>query len=120
MKATMFERYGGFGTVHRVVLSFYDKMLDSDIVGPYFDDIDMSALVDHQTKFISQVMGGPASYTNEVLEQVHRNIGVTDTAFDEMAEILRRTLEEFEFKDEDVRAVVADIQSRRPYIVARK
>lgn len=119
MKATMFERYGGFATVHRVVLAFYDRMLDSDIVGPYFDDVDMAALVDHQTKFISQVMGGPASYTNEVLAQVHRNIGVTDEAFDAMTDILRRTLEEFDFKDEDVQAVVADIQSRRQYIVAR-
>jgi hemoglobin len=119
MKSTMFERYGGFATVHRVVLAFYDRMLDSDIVGPYFDDVDMAALVDHQTKFISQVMGGPASYTNEVLAQVHRNIGVTDEAFDAMADILRRTLEEFDFKDEDVQAVVADIQSRRQYIVAR-
>lgn len=120
MKATMFDRYGGFGTVHRVVLAFYDKMLDSDIVGPYFDDVDMAALVDHQTKFISQVMGGPASYTNEVLEQVHRNIGVTDEAFDEMAGILQQTLEEFDFKEEDVRSVIADINSRRSYIVSRK
>ncbi len=119
MKSTMFERYGGFGTVHRVVLSFYDRMLDSDVVGPYFDDVDMAALVDHQTKFISQVMGGPASYTNEVLEQVHRNIGVTQEAFETMAGILRETLEEFDFKDEDVRAVIADIKSRQPYIVSK-
>ena len=120
MKSTMFERYGGFGTVHRVVLSFYDKMLDSDIVGPYFDDVDMAALVDHQTKFISQVMGGPASYTNEVLQQVHRNIGVTQEAFDTMTGILQETLEEFELKDEDVRSVVAEIKSRQPYIVCEK
>ena len=119
MKATMFDRYGGFGTVHRVVLSFYDKMLDSDIVGPYFDDVDMPALIDHQTKFISQVMGGPASYTNEILEQVHRNIGVTQEAFDEMTALLQRTLEEFDFKSEDVRSVVADIKSRQPYIVSK-
>ena len=119
MKATMFERYGGFGVVHQVVLSFYDKMLDSDIVGPYFDDVDMPGLVDHQTKFISQVMGGPASYTNEVLAQVHRNIGVTQEAFEEMAAILQQTLEEFDFKAEDVAAVIADIQSRRPYIVTK-
>lgn len=119
MKSTMFERYGGFGAVHRVVLSFYDKMLDSDVVGPYFDDIDMPSLVDHQTKFISQVMGGPASYTNEVLEQVHRDIGVTQEAFEEMAAILQQTLEEFDFRPEDVQAVIADIRSRQPYIVAK-
>lgn len=120
MKATMFDRYGGFGVVHRVVLSFYDKMLDSDLVAPYFDDVDMAGLVDHQTKFISQLMGGPASYTNEVLEQVHRNLGITQEAFDEMTEILGRTLEEFDFKPEDVRTVLSDIKGRQPYIVIKK
>jgi hemoglobin len=120
MKATMFDRYGGFGLVHRVVLSFYDKMLDSEIVAPYFDGVDMPALVDHQTKFISQVMGGPASYTNKVLEQVHRNLDITQEAFDEMAGILERTLEEFDFKTEDVGSIMADIKSRQPYIVTKK
>ncbi len=119
MKATMFDRYGGFGSVHRVVLAFYDKLLDSDIMAPYFDGIEMPALVDHQTKFISQVMGGPASYTNNVLEQVHRNLDITQEAFDEMASVLERTLEEFDFKADDVRTIMADIKSRQPYIVTK-
>jgi len=117
MKATMFERYGGFGVVHRIVLSFYDKMLDSDVVASYFDDVDMEALVDHQSKFISQVMGGPVAYSNDILEQVHRPLGVTQEAFDEMARLLQSTLEEFSFQSDDVRAVMADIKSRQPYIV---
>lgn len=120
MKATMFDRYGGFGVVHRVVLAFYDKMLDSDVVAPYFDDVDLSALVDHQTKFISQVMGGPASYTNEILEQVHRKLAVTQEAFDEMTGILQRTLEDFDFKAEDVRSIMSDIRGYQPYIVTNK
>ena len=117
MKATMFDRYGGFAVVHRVVLTFYDKMLDSDIVGPYFDEIDMPALVDHQTKFISQVMGGPASYSNEVLEQVHRNLAINLEAFDEMAALLEATLKEYEFEPADMHEVMSEIRSRRSFIV---
>ena len=103
--------------MHRIVLSFYDKMLDSDTVAPYFDNVDMQSLVDHQTKFISQVMGGPATYTNEILEQIHSKLGITQKAFDEMANLLEQTLREFDFKDEDVRLIMADIKSRQPYIV---
>lgn len=119
MKATMYDRYGGFGVIHRVVLAFYDKMLDSDVVGPYFDEVDMPSLVDHQTKFISQVMGGPASYTNEILAQIHGRLGITQDAFDEMAALLQQTLEEFDISDDDVRAIMADIKSRQPYIVSK-
>jgi len=117
MKATIFERYGGFSVVHRVVLAFYDKMLDSDLVAPYFDDVDMAALIDHQTKFISQVMGGPAVYSNEILEQVHKSLGITQPAFEEMTRLLQTTLEEFEMKPEDVKLVMDDIRGRQAYIV---
>ena len=120
MKTSMFERYGGFGSVHKVVLSFYDKMLDSDTVAPYFDGIDMPALVDHQTKFISQVMGGPASYSNKVLEQVHRKLEISQEAFDELGVILEQTLDEFGFEAEDTRAILDEIKSRQPYIVTTK
>ena len=116
----MFERYGGFGSVHRLVLAFYEKMLDSDVMAPYFDHIEMPALVDHQTKFISQIMGGPAHYTNKVLEQVHRHLGISQEAFDEMNAILKETLEEFNFQTSDVNTIMADIKGRQPYIVNTK
>ncbi len=116
----MFDRYGGFATVHRIVLGFYDRLLDSDIVAPYFEDTDMPTLVDHQTKFISQIMGGPATYSNEVLEQIHRHLAITQEAFDEMTSILEQTLKEFELAEEDVRFIMADIKSRRPFIVAKQ
>ncbi len=117
MKHSMFDRYGGFATVHKLVFRFYDKMLDSDVVAPYFDNVDMARLVDHQTKFVSQVMGGPVTYTNEVLEQVHRRLKIDQKAFDEMAGLLEETLVEGGVENDDVRRIMADIKSRQPYIV---
>ncbi len=61
MSVSMFDRYGGFATVRTIVSSFYDKVLDSDRLSRFFVDIDMRALVDHQTKFVASLMGGPAS-----------------------------------------------------------
>jgi truncated hemoglobin YjbI len=55
---TMFERYGGIAFVTRFVLSFYDRVLTSATIAPFFADVDMRRLVDHQAKFISSVMGG--------------------------------------------------------------
>jgi hemoglobin len=117
MKRTMFERYGGFAVVHKVVLAFYDRVLDSDVLAGYFDGVDMRRLVDHQTKFISQVMGGPVTYTNEVLQQLHATLQITDAAFDEMIRLMGETLEDFDFEADDVAAVVADLRSRKPFIV---
>lgn len=67
-------------------------MGESDILGPYFDDVDMPQLIDHQTKFFASLMGGPASYSDETLQRVHARLHITEEVFDEMAQLLRETL----------------------------
>jgi hemoglobin len=118
MARSMFDRYGGFARLSKVVMAFYDKALDSDVIGAYFEDVDMRRLVDHQTKFIASVMGGPASYTNETLRQLHARLHIHDAAFDEMVMLLEETLEDFDFAREDIEQIMADMNSRRPYIVS--
>lgn len=119
MGRTIFERYGGFASVSRVVMSFYDKMLDSPVTSPYFGHTDMKRLIDHQTKFIAAMMGGPASYTNEHLERVHANLGITEHAFLEAMAMLRETLEDFDFTDEDIRQVEDEMMRRKNFVVSR-
>jgi hemoglobin len=119
MARSIFERYGGFARISRVVMAFYDKILASPLTSPYFAHTDMRRLIDHQTRFISSVMGGPASYTNDHLERVHARLGVTEEAFLEMADLLRETLEDFDFTDDDIEAVIDEIMSRKNFIVTR-
>jgi hemoglobin len=77
----MFERYGGFASVSRIVSEFYDKILDSPVTSPYFENTDMKTQIDHQTKFIAPLMGGPASYSNGQLERVHVPLKIDRAAF---------------------------------------
>lgn len=113
MSRSMLERYGGFVAISRIVSAFYDRVLDSDIVGPYFDHVDMRRLIDHQTKFISQVMGGPASYNRDQLRQVHAHLAITPQAFTESMRLLAVTLEEAGLTASDVAAVIAEFESHR-------
>ena len=117
MAASMFERYGGFGSVSKIVMSFYDKALDSDVIGDFFEDVDMPRLIDHQTKFIAMAMGGPASYTNEMLRQVHAGMHIDTAAFNEAVSLLQQTLEEFELEPEDIGIIIEDIRNRAQYII---
>jgi hemoglobin len=119
MRQTVFERYGGFAKVSRLVLSFYDKMLDSPVTAPYFANTDMKRLIDHQTKFVATLMGGPASYTNEHLDRVHGHLGITEAAFSEAVEMLRETFEDFNMDGEDIEHVMDEFMSRKNYIVKR-
>ena len=80
----MFERYGGLAFISRVVLNFYDRVLASARLAPFFADIDMQRLVEHQAKFISSVMGGPSSYSTAALREAHAHLQINDPTFDEM------------------------------------
>lgn len=117
MEKNLFEKYGGFSTVSRIVMQFYDKALDSDILADYFEDIEMERLIDHQTKFVASLMGGPASYTDDMLKQLHAHLEIDDKAFDEMAKLFKATLEEAGMDPEDVGLVAGEILKRRPVIV---
>ena len=99
-------------------MAFYDKALDSDVIGDYFEDVDMSKLIDHQTKFIAMAMGGPASYTNEMLRQVHAGLNIDTKAFNEAVSLLQETLEEFELGRDDIGVIIDDIRNRAQYIIA--
>ncbi|EEE35872.1 putative cyanoglobin [Rhodobacteraceae bacterium KLH11] len=114
---TLYEKYGGFSQVSKIVLSFYDTLLDNDEVGPFFDDVDMSKMVDHQTKFIASLLGGPASYTDNQLRQLHSHLDIRDVHFDELETVLRGALVEHGVAAEDVETVVAEFAKRRPLIV---
>lgn len=114
---SLFEKYGGFSKVSKVVLAFYNTLLDSDEIGPFFDDIDMSKMVDHQTKFISSLLGGPASYNDSQLRNLHSHLDINDAHFDELKVVLGGTLEEHDFADEDIEAVLNEFENRRKLIV---
>ena len=114
---TLYEKYGGFSQVSKIVLSFYDTLLDNDEIGPFFDEVDMSKMVDHQTKFIASLLGGPASYTDNQLKQLHSHLDIKDSHFDELEIVLRETLVNHGVEPDDVEAVVAEFAKRRPLIV---
>ncbi len=117
MTQTLFEKYGGFSVVSKIVLDLYDRLLDDDDVGPFFDDVEMARIVDHQTKFVSSLMGGPASYTDDQIGKMHARLAITDAHFDTLENILRETLKDHGLDPEDVETVIAAFEARRGLVV---
>ena len=117
MTQSMYEKYGGIGTVSRIVMRLYDRILDDDDIGPFFDDIDMPRLVDHQTKFVASLMDGPASFTDAHLAGAHRGLAISDAHFDRLVALVRETLAEFNVEDEDNQTVQNAIEARRSILV---
>jgi hemoglobin len=119
MTETIFERYGGFAVIRRIVSDFYDRVLGSPVISHHFEHVDMRRLLDHQARFISSITGGPASYTDEHLRRIHERLGITAEEFREMVALLSETLEDFDFAQTDIDVVVGELRRRQGVIVTR-
>ena len=98
-------------------MALYDKLLDDDDVGPFFDDVDMPKLIDHQTKFVASLMGGPASFTDTHLANAHRHLTIGDAHFDQLKALVLKTLREFDLEAQDAETVLDAFEARRGILV---
>lgn len=112
---SMFDRYGGFAKIDRIVIAFYGRVLVSDVVAAYFEQADMSELIDQQTKFIAQVMGGPASDCDEPHRKFQAAHYHDRMAFDEITGLLRKTFADFRIEPDDVNRIMKDFASYPAY-----
>ncbi|MEM6441044.1 MAG: group 1 truncated hemoglobin, partial [Pseudomonadota bacterium] len=80
----LFDKYGGMSALRAVIMDFYDRALDSDVVGPFFENVDMARLIDHQTKFMAMLLGGPVGFSEDRLQRAHAHLKVEHAHFDEI------------------------------------
>lgn len=118
MANSLFDKYGGFAAVNSIVIEFYNSVLDSDEVGPFFENTDMENLIDHQTKFISFLLGGPVSYPDAKLKAAHASLEIQASHFDSVKTLLGETLADFEVEAADIDVVLEKIESYRSLIAA--
>ena len=119
MEQSLFEKYGGFATIHKVVEHFYDGILDNEVLSPYFDGVNMERLIDHQTRFFASAMGGPASFDDAHLENMHRGLGITEEAWDAVVGVLLNTLGSFNVEEGDIQQIVGAVGSKKSFIVTQ-
>lgn len=119
MTGSIFERCGGFAAVRKLISAFYDKVLESPRLSRHFAGIDMRTLIDHQTKFVTHVMGGPAKFPDAQIERVHARLGITRAEFDEIVDLMVETLDEHDLPAADVEHVRQELVRRERFVVTR-
>ena len=117
---SLFERAGGFPKVSKIVSRFYDRVLDDPQLSPFFAGVDMKRQIDHQTKFVSFLLGGPTSYSDDHIERVHARLGITLPDFDVMVTTMCETLEDHGFADTEVSVVEQELRRREGIIVTKR
>ena len=103
----LFEKYGGFATVSKLVSELYDELSQNKITAPYFENSNMTSLMDHQVKFLSQALGGPEQYTGQAMNAAHTGLKISEAAFTEVANTIQFILEDNGVEAEDVNHIMS-------------
>jgi truncated hemoglobin YjbI len=123
---TLWDKLGGEAGVTKVlgelmVAAAKDPKVNFDRNGKYPLDKDKAAqLLKSLVEFVSSATGGPYKYTGPSMKDVHKGMGITDAEFNALAGHLKRILEKNGVKAEDVKAVLAAVESTRQDIVEPK
>jgi len=113
----LYDKYGGFAALSPIIHAFYDKVLASPSLDRYFADLEMPALIEHQTKFLFKVFGGPNNETDRAMREAHAPHEITPEAFSEVAGMLKEALEEAKIEPADVVTILGVLAAMRPEIV---
>ena len=119
MEQSLFDKYGGFSTIHQVVETFYDGVLENDILAPYFDGTNMETLIDHQTRFFASAMGGPSSFDDDHLIRVHHHRDISEDAWDAVVTVLSETLYGFDIEPDDIQTILGVVGSKKSFVVSK-
>jgi hemoglobin len=117
--SSLFEKYGGLTTVSALVHRFYEHVLDDERVSHFFENTNMERLISHQTEFVAQALGGPATTVGRALGKAHANLGISDSDYSIVGDHLEQAMVDLGVETRDVKAVLELIESLRPQIVSK-
>lgn len=119
-QSSLYDQIGGAAAVDAAVDLFYRKALADDRISRYFDGVDMDGQRNKQKAFLTVAFGGPNAYTGKDLRSGHSHlVGLDDSHFDAVVELLGGTLKELGVADELITQVAAIAESTREDVLGR-
>ena len=105
-KKSLYEKFGGYEGVKAVVDTFYKSVITNPDVSHYFNEINMKKQKEHQTNFISFVLGGPNKYTGKSMREAHAHLNLTEKEFKVIATLLADALRYHGVGENDITQVL--------------
>jgi truncated hemoglobin YjbI len=112
----LYDRIGGDQAMDIAVDLFHRKLLEDDLVGRFFDGVDMAAQRLEQKSFLAMAFGGPYQYSGVDLRKLHE-MGLEARHFDRVSAILKETLEELKIGAPEIEDVMQVIETTRQTIL---
>lgn len=112
---SIYDDLGGFDTIKQVVERMYEHILADERLAPYFDESNVESLINHQSRFIAMIAGGP-DYHDHIAE-THAHMNLRDEHFDAVLAYFHTALAEHGVADEYSHQLKSQLQQYRASVV---
>ena len=106
MQGSLFDKYGGFTTLTKLVHEFYRKVLERPQLKAYFEGVSIEKIMEHQVNFLGLALGGPNEYQGRDLKESHAHLNIGTDDFFLVVALLEETLDEFGVEEEDINSIL--------------
>ncbi len=115
--ANIYDAIGGAPAVEAAVNRFYERVTVDPAIEHFFKNADMRKLKVHQVAFLSQALGGPATYAGAAMDRAHAHLRIEQRHFDAVAGHVVGTLQDLSVPEHLIAAVVDTIAPLAPQVV---
>ena len=121
MTLSLYDRLGGAGALSKAIAILYDKLLADELTRPFFEKLEMQALIRKQVSFMARTLGGPDEFQGRDLRAAHANLvfsrNLGDPHFDAVVKHLAETLREMGVENELIEEVAARVEPMRDHVL---
>ena len=113
---TLLEKLGA-ESVDLIIEQLYQHILEDELLSPFFKDISMEKLIEHQQVFFYMALGGPDMYQGRSMAEAHQGLNLQEEHFDALINHLVNSLKDFAFEDAVVEEIVEVISTLKPDVL---
>lgn len=117
---SLYELLGGAPAIEATVDEFYRRVLEDDLLAPFFKAKRMPHLRQMQVDFFTQALGGGDVYDGPSMKAAHARFNITVEHFGRVATHLQATLQHLGVENDLVEAVMSTVGPLSEDIVSKK
>lgn len=102
---TLYEQIGGAPTVDKLIVAFYQHVLNDPLLSPFFEHTSIEKLTNMQRSFFAVALGGPVPDAKISLYEAHQGRGIQVKHLTRFTEHLMDTLREIGVEEADAKKV---------------
>lgn len=106
---SLFDRIGGETVVEGLIDTFYDRVLNDEVLKPFFEHTPMDKLRRMQREFFAAALDGPIKYSGKPLAYVHQGRGIKPSHIGHFVGHLIDSLKDANLDADDVSEIIDHI-----------